>query len=340
MSGHHITPRSYLERFARRRKPSAETGHLWVYSNDAPVREGTARSEGAENGYFTIRTKSGQSDDSFEQRLAVIEGECNPVLKMAPNPCFVWSNLHRERMARYCALLHSRARAGQYSFGFTSKRSLDALKDLAEDMGFIEEITEHYETLGGIPLQRSAIKAAVLEAARSLSAPEETKRGFLDQILFNTHVISSALLKKRWQLWTAPDETEFIASDSPLVTVMPINGLFAPGYGFDKPGVLVFFPLRPSDCLVMGEHPGYPRRGISPELVDKVNRSLAWSATRYIYARSHSAELETMIRENGFQLKPGVNSFLLPGDWRPILREFLRHKLGVRPRPSGASSGP
>src|SRR5271157_5374239 len=43
MIASHIIPRYYLEQFAEKQKPSAKTGHLWVYPVEGNPRRGTAQ---------------------------------------------------------------------------------------------------------------------------------------------------------------------------------------------------------------------------------------------------------------------------------------------------------
>ena len=70
MIGSHVIPRFYLEQFAKRKRPSAETGHLWVYRKDQLARQGAAKSEGVENGYFALPTATGEWAESLESRVS------------------------------------------------------------------------------------------------------------------------------------------------------------------------------------------------------------------------------------------------------------------------------
>src|SRR5258708_40236939 len=98
------------------------------------------------------------------------------------------------------------------------------------------------------------MRERLLKHADDMKSTPESKNAFLRDFLWQADDIKELLLQKPWRLWRAQPEAEFVTSDNPVISFVPVgNGELSPGYGFRFPGVVVAFPLSPGACLVMGD---------------------------------------------------------------------------------------
>lgn len=321
MIGSHIIPRAYLEKFAERPSPRAKTGRFWVYERDKPPRIGAPKAEGVENGYFAIELPSGDVDESMEATIQKMEDAAGETLELASNPLFVWSHARRKAIATYVALLHSRSRLRKAGSAWLSKQNANELREAVKDETFAEEMAAHYSALGKQFVSVEMIRRIAENLAESIIQPPEIRNVFVSTLLHNTDFISSVLIEKPWQVWMA-NENEFVTTDSPVVSALEINGHFNPGWGFNKPGVQVFFPLNPTACLVIG-NPGYDHVNVNGEQVSKVNELLAMCVSRYAYSLSPNESLRAHVDRYAGTMKFGENAFFLPKDQLVDLKGVL-----------------
>jgi hypothetical protein len=251
----HIIPAFYLEQFA---SPSArgknKPGRLWVYEKDEEPDERATSVQGREKGYFGFVSSDGTIEESFEKTLADREGECNEVLLCARSPLFHWPHGSREILAFYAALLYRRATQSRSFAGKNWKKILVELQQSVTDSQLIKELAECLGRRLNTPVSAETMQNTILEWIRQAQTPAETKNSFLSDLLQMTDYIASLLLKKEpWRVFRPPEGAEFITTDNPLVTFVPLgNGLLHPGYGFGKAEAVAAFPLTPDACLVMG----------------------------------------------------------------------------------------
>jgi hypothetical protein len=327
----HIIPKFYLEQFSIKMTAAAETGHIWVYTKGRPARRGTAKTEGRECGYFRMQLPSGEFDESLEYELAKYESRCDGTLREASDSGFIWTPQSRQNMAFYIALLKARNVAGLGSYEHTSRRSQQALLNAAQDPEFVGELANRYSVRMGGKVSEELVVASIQRVAASLAEGTQIKQDFLEQVLFQAAVFSHFLLQKKWQIWTAPEEIEFITSDNPLLTVLPARGKFLPGWGLRNVGVLAMFPLCPSACLVMGSELEESYRKAQVEEVEEVNRCLVATLARNAYSRSLSPKVDDLVQTTGGAVKAGENAFLMLGDLTPLVKEFLLDRLSLNP---------
>lgn len=321
MIGSHVIPKFYLEQFARKQRPSAKTGHLWVYSKDSPPRRGTAKSEGVENGYFAMPKPGGAFDETLEHGLAKLEDKANGALVTASSENFAWSLGIRQELGSYVALLWARTKVRQDATNWVVKTARKNLIALLEDEQFLREMTTQWSEMLQYPLDVAILKESIERAAVGMATPHHAKEFFINEILDTQRLISEILLGRPWQIWRSPENVEFITSDSPTVTMFPVGEQFAPGFGFNQKGVLVAFPLNPKTCLVIGRDGGEFTE-VDASMVARVNELQVLYMFQNVYSRSRSQVIEAAVRERGGYSKFGENAFLLPGD---AVRVALKH---------------
>lgn len=332
MIGSHIIPQFYLKQFGTpsprgRKKP----WRVWVYERDREPDHRSTSSQGAENGYFGFVKPDGTLDESFESDLAKLEGECNDVLASAKSFLFDWSLSHRNKLAFYMGLLHSRATQRKEFTLSNWTRIITEYSELIKDEKYIADLTADYK--GRFPdedVTADAIRKRLKELAEGFQKPGAAKNVFIRDVLNHAELIKEALLRKPWQLWIAPAGIEFITSDNPVVSFVPLaNGELHPGHGFAKPETVIAFPLAPDTCLVMGI-PG-PNEVIrvkkDNQSVNKLNEVLIMLCDRYVYSKTRSEEIRKAVDQFAGSARYGVSAFVRVGNERPSVRDFFRRNL-------------
>jgi len=329
MVGSHVVPRFYLEQFAlKKKKKSAKTGHLWIYSKDSQPRRGTARSEGRENGYFAYPLPTGGVDESFENRLAILENRANDVLVMAPSECFVWTRQSRKIMADYVGLMFARSRGRLDASGWVHGKVSELLRHLQEE-GFYREIASEYSSKHSQNVGAEELRRIWETLAESNTSKDAVKRGFIEHLLLNAELVTNQVLRKSWQVWCARDSTDFVTSDTPVVTALPSRGGLTPGFGFDVPGVMAFFPLNPRACLVIGSR-GPEHQHVVAEKVNKVIDLVIKFMRKHVYSQVESPRIEEGMKQYGGQVQFGQNAFVPQGDNLMLFKRIIRMSLGLQ----------
>ena len=164
-----------------------------------------------------------------------------------------------------------------------------------------------------------------------MQSSSAVKNEFLKSLLSNAEAIKDILLKKRWQIWRPSPAKEFVTSDNPLVTFMPVgNGELNPGHGFRVKGVVAAFPLAPNACLAMGVD-GPETVVLDVTRTTKVNEVIVRLCDRFVYSRTLSAEIQKTVDQCGGAAKYGESAFLPVGLQVPSLKHHLRTTLGLSP---------
>jgi hypothetical protein len=174
------------------------------------------------------------------------------------------------------------------------------------------------------------LKERVKKAAEGVVDDEEKRRFFLSE-LFDTAkwVSDTVLLKRPWQVWEAPAHQQFVTSDNPVVTMLPINGDFAPGFGFNAEHLLVAFPLNWRSCLIVGRNQKSFRTADSHE-VERANEIQIRCMLRNVYSHTKSAVVEGAVNEYGASSKFGENAFIVPGDRLPAIKELIKKRIQLQ----------
>jgi len=329
MVGSHIVPRFYLEQFAVKKKKSAKSGHLWVYAKDSPPRQGIARSEGVENGYFAFPLPSGGVDESTENALAVLEDRANDVLVMAPSQCFVWSLRHKRTMAEYIGLMFARSRGRREASEWVHGKVSELMRRLQKD-GFFGEIAAEYSRKHSQIIEADEVMKIVDNLANSNTNVDNLRKGFLEDLMSNAQLVTDQIVQKDWQVWCAADSCDFVTSDTPVVTALPINEELAPGVGFNVAAVLTFFPLNPRTCLVVGKT-GAEHVCVPAEKVGKINDLVIRFMRKHVYSRTRDSRIEQRIKQFGGEVQFGKNAFIPRADHIAILKGIIRRNLGLEP---------
>lgn len=318
----HITPRYYLNQFAKA-VVGKDKRHLWVYEKNKKPRTGTAVSEGAERGYFAYTKQDGTLDESLEARLQKLETAADDPIRLIQYRFYELGRQDRKNLAVYAALMFSRAKAKREGssriFIKTQKEAAEAFKN--------EEFAAAMAKYFGIGVEEMRKHANTALTAWATSAG--TKNAYLEDLLGNVTYLAELLLQKPWQILAAPEGYEFVTSDNPVVSTLPLNGHFAPGFGIGRQDVVVFFPVNPACCIAMGPT-GPERLLIFPQTVAEINWAIISSSHKFVYSRSLSAETKQLVNELAGTYRYGETAFLPRGGW-PSVEEFFRAKFADDP---------
>ncbi len=336
MINSHIIPAYYLERFAR---PSSRglrnPGRVWVYEKGCEPQNRATSVQGRENGYFEFVHEDGTKEESFETALAERENECNHILVQARSPLYHWPFGSEEKLAFYAALLFRRA-SQQRTFNERNWRSIiDDIRQAASDPEYLRQMAADLRVKRNLTISESGLRNSITAWIDEAIQPKSARNSFVADLLELAGHAASTLLKKRpWRIVCPPDGIEFVTSDNPVVSFVPLgNGLLHPGYGFGKEIANVAFPLAPDACLLMGRAWNVPT-SLDKPAVDALNNALIDICDRYVYSKTLSDEIRQRVDQYGGSSRYGVSAFRLIGVKVPLAHEFLRTHFGLDPDPS------
>ena len=329
MIGSHIIPKFYLEQFAKGRTKK-KPGRLWVYEKGKDPDERSTSVQGFENGYFGYVLPDGSLEESFETELAKLESECDEVLVCAKFETFHWPHGSREKLARYAALLFSRSTQAR-SFNLKQRSIVLAeILDAARDDQLVAEITKGLSRATGQPMPEDLTRSSIREYVDS-QTPASPKNGFLSGLLEKSETIATLLLQKEsWRVIRTAGDAEFVTTDNPLITFLPLgSGMLHPGYGFRRQEIVAVFPLAPGACLAMGN--AWPvSRTLDARTLSHLNEALIATSDRYVYSKTRSVEVQEAVQKYGGNVKYGENAFIAGGKI-PTARQALRMNFGLSP---------
>jgi hypothetical protein len=331
--GSHTIPRFYLEQFANPARGKGKPGKVWVYEKGKQPQLRATKAQGYENGYFGSVRPDWSLDESLEKHLAKLEDECNDILVCSKSElCDLRSLTNRNTLAFYVTLLFQRSTSRRnFAMGNWLKLKEPYLK-LASNEEYIRDFAEHFSESTGESITPEQIRELIQKQAEQFSQKDTIKNFFVSDLLLNVEVIKREFVSKPWQVWEAPSGAEFVTSDNPLVTFLPITQeVWHPGHGFRQPNVVVAFPLAPSACLTMGIV-GKEFERVSEATVKRLNDIVIRASDRFVYAKTPNDRIAEMVEEFGGTSVPGKNAFVgaFPDEKR--IEEHMRSTIGIRRR--------
>jgi len=333
--GSHTIPRFYLEQFANPTRGKGKSGKVWVYQKGMQAQLRATRAQGYENGYFGYVRPDGSVDESLEERLGKLEYECNDILVCSKSElCDLRSLANRNRLAFYVTLLFQRSTSRRkFSAGNWLKIKEPYLK-LASNEEYVRDVAAHFSESAGEQITPEQISEMIQNQAAQFAREDVIKNTFLAELLLNVEGIKRELVSKPWQVWQAPSGAEFVTSDNPLVTFLPITEeVWHPGHGFHRPGVVVAFPLAPTACLMMGIV-GKEFKSVSEATVMRLNDIVIRASDRFVYAKTPDEKIAKMVEEVGGTSVPGKNAFVGAYPDEKRIEEHLRSAMRIRRRPA------
>jgi uncharacterized protein DUF4238 len=329
MIGSHIIPAFYLEQFSmpselrKRRGGKVKPGRVWVYEKgEEPKLRSTSR-QGRENGYFGFILPDGRLNEAFESELAKREGECNEVLVCARSGLFHWPSGSQEKIAFYAALLHSRATQARDFNARNLTAAFNLMKEAATDESLIQEIADKL----GLD-SPNGIRKGIEQWSKTPPDQVAARNTFVSNLTYNSELKGQMLLKKTpWRVLRPPQGKEFITSDNPLVTFLPLqNGKLHPGYGFNFKGSVSAFALAPDACLSMG--PWSVANTLTEAAHSELQETVISICDRYVYSKTRADSVKTLVAHHAGEFRYGINA-LIPTGGLPDARQLLRRHFGL-----------
>jgi hypothetical protein len=286
--------------------------------------------QGRENGYFAYVKPDGTVEESFETVLANREKECNDVLQLAKSELYHWPSGSEEKLAFYAALLFRRA-TQQRSFSDSNwQKIVDDIRQAANDPEYIRQFALDLTYKRGVPVTEEILRDSITSFIEEATLPKSARNGFVSDLLEHVERGARQLLNKRpWRVLRPPEGMEFVTSDNPLVTFVPLgHGVLHPGYGFNKEFSDAAFPLAPNACLLMGHAWNVPK-SLDKAALDHLNDALISISDCYVYSKTLSSEIQERVDKYGGTSRYGVNAFMPLGLKIPTARQFLRAHFGL-----------
>ena len=328
MINSHIIPNFYLKQFATT-KPNGKH-YVWVYAKGKkPVQQWT-KNTAYENGYFAYTLPDGTVEESLEGILKTMEEEAGDPLVSARSDLFVQSEMSRIKLASYAALLYSRS---TQRLDWTKRNWIELygqLDEVMKDEKFAASLVDHFNRKLGSNKSIAWIQKHMKELIQQKATTTEAKNNFLEELLANVDMTKDALVKRRMRVLKAPAGTQFVTSDYPLITFMPLqNGEFLPGEGFGKPTTMMVFPIAPNACLFFGGNDPSTRHVVDAKMVEKINWIVIASAHHFVFTQTEDVGIDTMCQQLIGSYIFGKTAFIPRGPL-PTAKDFLIRFLGLK----------
>lgn len=282
-----------------------------MYERDRVPRIGSPKSESAERGFFTSRLSDGTySDKPGEDWAQGIEDRAIQPLQYGANPCFVWTEKDRSRMAEYWALMFVRATAAFEFHRRTWETKLSEIHErIRSDSSLREKLIERYTSLYGQPISETELLSIYSRVIPNLRTEAEMRSHYVDRLQSRTALFANILLNKPWQVWIAPDGCEFVTCDSPVMTMrFDAQGRYYVGDGFAKDGVTTILPISAKACLFAGLR-GIPVRAVNQHDVWEMNKVLISSSARFVYSKTSDDRIDAIVQKCAGTIHYGVDAF-------------------------------
>lgn len=330
--GSHTIPRFYLEQFANPRK--GKPGKVWTYAKGKEPQPRATDSQGYENGYFAFVHADGSLDESFEEKLAKLEDRCNDELVCAKSRLFDLRPLiHRTTLAFYMGLLFARSTSRRKFSAGNWARLKGPFSELEFNEEYVQDTAAHFSESTGEVVTAEQIRQMIRKQAERFSEKELTGNTFIQDLLFHAEVMKAEIVPKAWQVWQPPTGAEFVTSDNPVVTFLRLKeDLWHPGHGFRKPGVVVPFPLAPTACLTVGFADEPEFQEVDAATVTRLNEIVVRCSDRFVYSKTRSDDIKTMVNEIGRTSVPGETAFIGVYPDAQKIEEHMRKTMRIRKR--------
>lgn len=309
----HYVPQFYLGGFADpQRSAGSKKRRLWVYERGKSPRLSTPENEAFENDFYAFEDVFGERH-SIEGQISQIESRAAPVLRKSSDPDHLFSERERYEMSLFVSLMFVRGQMGRElisrSLGLAMKKQLQQMADNGP----------HFKGLW--ERRRKGAAGPSSEEARDfiLGGDYEVLQkdvGFNLRIMVEAwDHLSPILFCMGWQILHTQGPESFVASDNPVISLIPEKyGRAGFGTGFAWPNTEVYFPLHARACLRMGERVLESTADVRAAQVRQINRGVALSARRFLFASERSQKLAAMFDKVGCKLTYGVNAFVHPNE--------------------------
>src|SRR5581483_3568281 len=202
---------------------------------------------------------------------------------------------HAEVIYRYVANLFHRSHQRRKASQIIREETDQAAKQLVSDPKLLRQLAAAFSFKLGAPVSLDSLAESTLGAAES--DLEKDKSGFLEGMAEHEETLVSMLRGRPYGFLIAPEGSQFVLSDTCVLTRQILGNQVILGAGFDKPETHVLLPISPKTCLQIGlAH--VQRHTLRPDEVHSINADSIRLMHRWVYLSTEASTTENMV--NGF----------------------------------------
>src|SRR5579862_1048839 len=207
----HTIPQAYLDGFAVPRNKRIR--RVWVYEKGKTPQPRSTESQGYEKGYFRVDHDNGTHDESMESELARFEDECLGALTSSKSPqCPL--EFVVVKLASYAAMLFQRSTVRRKFSALNWSKLQKPYLELANDAAYLRDMANRTaEFIGETPTPEQ-IADMMRKQAEKFADKSHTQSTFVKELFMHIEICKREMLKKSWQVWHAPERSEFVTSDN------------------------------------------------------------------------------------------------------------------------------
>lgn len=291
---HHYLPQFYLRGFCR-------DDSFWVFDRGkGEFRVQTPINTTVQTHYYSYRKKDGSLDPTLENLISQVEGSVAPIIEKLGQGDVI-SLEEKQTISLFAGLQANRVPDAKKRHEEIRQGILDRLGDNiapATD----EEIAEAQSV---VPPEQAGPRVSAYELVQNLREfemnAELAHNDFLKVILPISLRIAERLFQMTWLIAHVPDDTNYITTDNPFITISP--GGFDPegptGYGIGTPGAVKLFPLSSRSCLFVLDHgTQFGHTIVGSDVAREINHRLAVMCDRYLIA-SEEEQARRIVSNSG-----------------------------------------
>ena len=261
-----------------------------------------------ERDFYSFQQKDGSRDDSHEARMANdIEGPFNKLLPYFDLSIYVPNRNDGVIISRYIANLFNRTHQRRRASLLQQAETATVSRLLVEDRSKLLQLVAAYSLL----IERPMNVDDVARGTSTLYRDDENARNsfFLSNLARHEATLFNLLQGRPYGLLRAPKGSEFVLSDTAVITRVPIgNGAYSIGEGFDKRHVYTLLPISPFTCLQVGID-RLTDTTLSAHDVNLINIDSIKLMHRWVYGRSYNPQIAEAIQSCGSTVKYKVHAF-------------------------------
>jgi Protein of unknown function (DUF4238) len=204
------------------------------------------------------------------------------------------------------------------------------LDEMLQDAKYVQALARHFTERHKKRFSGKRVRNDIKNLIEKHTSADGVRNYFVEQVLGYAELIKNLLLAKRIRIWRAPQGSQFVTSDNPLVSfIVMSNGRFAPGFGFNHKDTVGAFPIAPDACLLLGGDDPSERFYVDAKAVDEINWAIIGSADKYVYAKTEDPDIQKLSQEIIGTYRYGETSFI-PGRPLPHIKDMMPHLLKLQ----------
>jgi hypothetical protein len=282
---HHYVPQSYMRLF------SVADGKLYALNKKfKTVRETSSKGVAYSHDFYTVDTVDEENSSEVEEAFAKTESRCIPIIKQLAGGRPTFSNAEYADLAIYIALQYGRTPTARAKMDKVSK--IVATAELKNKLLQVSTDQEQYDDLlRDFKEKRPDVELPSMEKIGELVKADIVLEefawdngGFVQSVFRMAEEIAQGLLSSRWIVLDAPNKSQFVTTDNPVIMRMTRPLRFFESPAILLPGTEKYLPLSNRSCLAItdGEWGGITHAKLTKNQVRAINRLSYLQASKYV----------------------------------------------------------